>query len=54
MITALSVLTNGMGHSVGTWLAARRLAEEVVLLDGGEAGVRVSRTDQSELIGIDP
>src|SRR5665809_15961 len=47
-------LDEGMGHSVRAGLAARRLAEEVVFLDGGEAGVRVSRTDQAELIRIDP
>ena len=34
-------------------LGARGLAEEVVLLDGGEAGVGVGRADHAELVGID-
>ena len=51
-MTALSVLTNGCVARSGARLGGRRLAEEIVLLDGRKAGVRVGAADQAELVGI--
>ena len=41
-----------MRRAIRARLGARRLAEEVVLLDGGEAGVGVRRADQAELVRV--
>ena len=49
---ALRVVHEGGGHAVRAGLGGRGLAEEIVLLDGGEAGVRVGAADQAELVGI--
>ena len=38
--------------ALGARLAARGLAEEVVLLDRGETCVRVGGADHAELVGI--
>ena len=40
------------GHAFRAGLLRRGLAEEVVLLDGREAGVRVGAADHAELVGI--
>ena len=41
-----------MRRAIRAGLGARRLAKEVVLLDGGEAGVGVRRADQAEFVRI--
>ena len=48
----LWVVHEGGGQAVRAGLAGRGLAEEVVLLEGGEAGVRVAAADEAELVGI--
>ena len=53
-MTALSVLTNGMRRAVRARLGGRGLAEEILLLDRGEAGMRIGAADQAELVGVHP
>ena len=52
MMTALSVLTKGCVARSGTWFGRRCLAEEIVLLDRREPGMRIGAADQAELVGI--
>ena len=41
-----------MRRSLGTWFGGRCLAEEIVLLDRREPGMRIGTADQAELVGI--
>ena len=51
-MTALSRFDEGMHRSTGAWFGRRCLAEEIVLLDRREPGMRIGTADQAELVGI--
>ena len=53
-MTALSVLTNGCVARSAARLRGRCLAEEILLLDRGEAGMRIGASDQAELVRVHP
>ena len=48
----LRVVHEGRGHAMRAGLLRRGLAEEIVLLERGEAGVRVGAADEAELVGV--
>ena len=47
-------LDERMRCAVRAWFGGRRLAEEIILLDRREAGVRIGAADQAELVGVHP
>ena len=53
-MTALSVLMKGCVARSALGSEDDGLAEEIILLDGREAGVRIGAADQAELVGIHP
>ncbi len=50
--TGLWILEEGLGHALRAGLLRRGLAEEVLFLHGGEAGVRVAAADHAELVRV--